>query len=531
MTDQTEILEQDKSRFYWFLKNSRDRIFGGIKNWIKNHKILSIVLALILIYVLFTGRAAYQPLFLIIRKYLALILVVAVVFWLFSRRFKKNPWKKNFVPTIILILFLAASWIFGPGIHDYVGLYLHYSKLKKVEMTEMPITDHERIQPINSIRTLINQEALNETEEATSPRFVRGHNGKYYFTSCVGPSTNYKAQQFSKNMYEILSVPVYMPSPVFSKKYRADVDFEIGELLLFSKETDNAVTKRFGLGKYFTCEPARPLYMQDDAGKWVQVVPIIKWKGFFFPRPVFGGVYVIEQSDVDGGYMNRVLLGKGKFYSPEEVLKTKFLKGQNLQPHEVVTFTANSFKFANGFLAPMPGYHEGDIRIPKLVEDQNSMPYVTYFHIKDNPKLFNYFGLEPFEENKRGLSLSLFIAGDDDQEVYFIDHRSEKFIGSSAVPSKIQESKKNYDWSVNYAAESRPYVATVDGVNRFFWLSTVVSKAGEGKGDYIGGSIPELCLTDAVYGKVVWVNQDSLANSQLWTTQAAQEMKYYWEQE
>ena len=528
MTDINEKQIEDKSRLYWFFHNSKERIANRIRNWTKKHPILLGILIFLLIYFLVTGRSSIQPAFLFIRKYLALILLVVLVFFLFLRRFKKRTWKQNIPATIVLIVFLGLSWILGPGIHNYLGSYFHYSALNKVKMTEMPLTDNERIQPHNSIRTLINQEALNETEDASSPSFVRGKDGQFYFTACIGPSKKYKVQQLTKNMYEVLKIPANSPAPSFSKENRSDVDFEIGEHLLFSKETDNAVIKRFGIGQFFNCETAEPIYIENDTGKWVQVVPIVKWKGFFFPRPVFGGVYVIEQSDVDSGYFKRVFAGKGNYISPDEIKKHKYLVGQNLMPEKVVTFTAESFKFDKGFFAPMPGFHEGDIRIPHMPDDQNSMPYVTYFDIKNNPKLYNYFGLEPFEENKRGLSLSLFIPGDSDEEVFYIDHRSEKFIGSSAVSSKIRESKKNYDWSVNYPAESRPYVTDVDGTRRFFWLSTVVSKTGTDSTEFIGGSIPELCLTDAVFGRVIWVDQDSLVDSRAWSNQVAEQMKNYW---
>ena len=32
--------------------------------------------------------------------------------------------------------------------------------------------------------------------------------------------------------------------------------------------------------------------MKNDAGEWVEVVSLIKWKGFFFPYPTFGGVVI-----------------------------------------------------------------------------------------------------------------------------------------------------------------------------------------------------------------------------------------------
>jgi hypothetical protein len=149
--------------------------------------------------------------------------------------------------------------------------------------------------------------------------------------------------------------------------------------------------------------------------------------------------------------------------------------------------------------------------------------------VDDQGKLYNFFGLEPYQESKKGLSLSLLIPGDDDQHVYFVDHRTsnDSYIGSSAISATVIESKKNYDWTKNYPAESRPYVRKIDDNYRFLWLSTIVTKAGD-QGEYIGGSIPEITLTDAKHGKVVWVHPDSLIRQDSWIIQAESELKDYW---
>ncbi len=531
MNDQIDETVEEKNRIYWFFHNIKARIGSSVRSWIKRRPFLLTFILLVILYGLFSGRGSWQPLVLYIRQYLALVLVIVLVLILFALFIRKRAWNQVIIPSILFVVFLVACWFRGPEVHNYFSLFIHYSSINKIELQEMPVSGNERIQPVNSIRTLINQEALSETEDATRPQFIKGVDGKFYFTSAVGPARNYILQRLSKNMYEVLRVPAYLPSPVFDSRHRAKVNFEIGEQLLFSHNTKNAVIKRFGLSAFFNCEPATPIYLQDDTGKWVQVVPIIKWKGFLFPRPVFGGVYVIQQLRDRDNFFARILFGKGDFISPKEIAEHNYLTGQNLQPQKALNYTANSFKFANGFLAPMPGYHEGDVRIPEMPKDQNPMPFITYFTIKNKGKLYNYFGLEPYQEDKKGLSLSLFIPGDNDDTVYFINHRTEKFIGSGAISAKIVESKKNYDWTVNYPAESRPFVRKVNGQVRFFWLSTIVSRAGNEEGDYIGGSIPEICLTDAVYGKVTWIPQDSLINSESWLREARRQMKAYWDSE
>ena len=527
-------VQEDKSRLYWFFHNIGKNIRSGIGRFIKKRPVLSLILLLAVAYLIYVGRSDIQPIVLVIRKYVLLILIVILLFWLYVRKIKRSTFKQSIVPTVLMLLVLGISWFAGPPTYRYVSLYFHYQNVKKVRIAEVPESGFERIQPIHSIRTLINQEALSETEDATMPKFVRGKDGKYYFSSGVGPSKEYKLQQVSKNMYEVLNVPANLPSPVFSKSHRAEVEFEIGELLLFSKHYHSAVVKTFGLNKYFNYEPGEPVFLENEHGVWIQVVPLIKWKGILFPRPVFGGVVLIDPKGPEDGYFSRVLLGKGDYLSPDQVLENEMLKGQNLIPEEVSDFIAESFRFANGFWAPFPGYHEGDIRIPSYKGAHKSQPFVVHFSMKEEgEKLYSYYGLEPYQESKKGLSLSLLIPGDNDKQVYFVDHRESKdsYIGSSAVSAKIIESKKNYDWEKNYPAESRPYVRMIDGKSRFFWLSTIVTKAGEGQSDFISGSIPEICLTEAVYGKVVWINQDSLTDQNSWARLAERELKGYWEAE
>ena len=523
-------MKEEKGRLYWLLFNIRKGLFSSIKGTVKKWPVLSIIVLLLLAYFLFTGRGFIQPLILGIRKYIVLLVLIALVLRHYLRLLKKSNWKRGVVLSVVTSAFVLLCWFTGPSIYRYLSLFVHYTRLEKVALATMPESGFERIQPFNSIKTLINQEALSETEDATFPRFVRMKNGNYAFSSCIGPSEEYKIQQLNKNQYEIISVPAQMPSPVFTRDHRTEVSFNIGELLLFSHQVEYAVIKRFNFWQYLNYEPSDPVFIQNNLGKWVQVVPLIKWTGLFFPRPVFGGAVLIGEAESNVSFFYRLLLGAGQMVSIDSIAAHSFLKGQNLMPKRVVDFIAESFRFSAGFLAPMPGYHEGDIRIPALPQDQSPQPFVTYFNLRAEGKVYNYYGLEPYQREKKGLSLSLFIAGDSDKTVFYIDHRNtgETFIGSSAVPAKIIESKKNYDWSENYPAESRPFVRNVEGHARLFWLSTIVTRAGKGKGEYIGGSIPEICLTDAIYGKVVWINQDSLINQEAWIRQVSSEMQEFW---
>lgn len=519
----------------WLLRNIWLRIYGLISKLIRRNKTLAALLGLLILYTLIVTRGSYQPLVLELRKYYLLGVFVLLLSGLFTRLWKNRNWK---IRTLLTLVFAALIWFIfrtGPAVYRYLALYRHYRLMEKVELVRLPLTGHERIQPFNSIATLINQEALSETEDATRPRFVRKPDGTYTYTSCLGPSKGYRIQQFSKNMYQMLEVPAALPSPNFSARYREEVDFPTGEFLLFSKNVETATCKRFGFFKYMNYEPADVIFLRNDEGNWVQVVSLIRWKGFLFPRPVFGGVMIHEQKGKGPGFVGRLFAGYGTYLSPGEITQIKFLSGQNLIPERVARFAAESFRFRNGFFAPMPYYHEGDIRIPDLPRDQSPQPFVVYAEISENSegKIYSYFGLEPYQEQKKGLSLSLFIPGDGEDKVYFMDHdkRQDAYIGSSAIPAKIVESKKNYDWSENYPAEARPFVREINGKRRFFWLSTVVTRAGADGKAFIGGSIPEITLTDANYGRVIWISQDSISETRHWARAVQKEMQIIWQKE
>jgi hypothetical protein len=535
VTNPTQISaqqEDDKGRLYWLVYNLRTRTARRIGAWIKRKPFVAIIVFLVTLYFLFVMRAMYQPLVLGIRKYFFWIILALVVIWIIRKVFRRSAVWKKVMGSLVSLLLLIAVALFIPRVVHYVSQYVYYNELNKVPLDRLPETGHERIQPISSIHTLTEQEALSETEDATMPRFVRNSDGELVYTTAIGPSQAYKVQQFTKDMYQVIHIPGQLPSPNFSSAYRDTVDFEIGEFLLLSKNTHTAVVKRLDPWQFCTMEPSDPIYMQNDNGDWVQVVGLTKWIGLIFPRPVFGGVMVIEQQSSTDNYFKRLFLGKGTFIPAEQIPGHPYLRGQDVMPREVTRYIAESFRFRRGFMAPMPGYHEGDIRVPKLPEGQDPQPFVVYSNLNNTAgKLYNYFGLEPFEEAKKGLSVSLFIPGDGMREIFYIDHTTSgnAYLGSSAVSAKIIESRKEYDWSYSYPAETRPYIRNVNGRERLFWLSTIVTRAGDGHNRSIGGSLPEITITDAVHGNVTWIPKELVGSPDRWLEVVEEEMKSYWQ--
>jgi hypothetical protein len=155
-----------------------------------------------------------------------------------------------------------------------------------------------------------------------------------------------------------------------------------------------AAIKRFDPWRYINYEPTHVRYIRDDTGEWVQVIPLIYWKGWLLPRPTFGGVMVIRQKTGAADGLSALLTGAGEWIKADEIGDYAYLRGQNLVPEQVSTFVAESFRFTHGFASPMPGYHLGDIRVPNLPGDQNDQPFTCFFDFGEDAKLYQYFALE-----------------------------------------------------------------------------------------------------------------------------------------
>jgi len=247
--------------------------------------------------------------------------------------------------------------------------------------------------------------------------------------------------------------------------------------------------------------------------QWVQVVSLIKWKGFLFPYPTFGGVMVIENGEHDfSDYIERIFLGKGTYISPDEMNKHPYLTRQNTLSEKVSRLQAESLKFLGGFSDPLPWNMETAVKIPDLPDDQNQQPFVTDFDFTSTDieafnGLYHWFGLEPVGDERTSLTYSVLIPADGTNKLYYYDHASKKegYAGVSAMPLKVIESRKEFDWSVNKPVEFRPYIKDIAGRKRMFFLGTI-SAIREGSDNFDGSATPDLALIDSEYRDVVWID-------------------------
>ena len=479
----------------------------------KRQKRITIIVGIILLIALFVLRDDYQPFLLFLRKFFFIILLCGIVLFFGLRKFRKTPstGKRLGILGLLLVFFgllYAVGWHYK--MYDYMKTYNVFNHLNKVEIDELPLTQNERIQPLRNIFSMAN-ESVGETKDVSLPHLVRVDNENKW-TMAIQPSEKYIMQRISDNTEEIFSVSSTTPFPRFSNENRIPVTFSIGESLKFSRNTYNAVVQRFNFFQLFTMEPSDTFYMKNDEGQWVEVVSLIKWKGFLFPYPTFGGVMVIENGEHDfNDYMERILIGKGTYIKPEEMHKYPYLIRQNTLAEEVSRLQAESLKFLGGFTDPLPWNMETAVKIPEMPEDQNQQPYVTDFDFSGTNTdayngLYHWFGLEPVGDERTSLTFSVFIPSDGTDKLYYYDHASKKqgYAGVTAMPLKVIESRKEFDWDANSPVEFRPYIKDIAGRKRLFFLGTISAKNEAGQFD--GSATPDLALIDAEYRDVVWID-------------------------
>ncbi|MEO1011044.1 MAG: hypothetical protein AAFX53_07025 [Bacteroidota bacterium] len=499
----------------------------------KRQKKIIIFGGLLLLLLLFFLRDDYQPALLFLRKYIFIILFSGLFLWLMLSRFRRAPSAGRRILILIgIFAFFTLFWFLGRhlGLYRYMQTYNVYSNLNKIQIHELPLTQNERIQPFNNIVTMA-YESIGETQEISLPQLVRV-SGTNQWTMAVQPAEEYYWQRISDNTEEIFAVESTSPFPRFSSENRIPVTFSIGESLAFSRNTYNAVVQRFNIFQLFTMQPSDVFYMKNDAGKWVQVVSLVKWNGFFFPYPTYGGVMVIDAGEHNfTDYLERIAIGKGTYIPPSKIKEYPFLRGQNTLSEEVSRIQAQSLQFLGGFTDPLPWNMKTAVKIPELPDDQNQQPFVTDFDFEGiqgtaQGGLYHWFGLEPIGEERTSLAFSVLIPADGTKELYYYDHASKKegLAGVSAMPLKVKESRKEYDWSVNKPVEFRPFIKEIAGRKRLFVLGTVAA-VRDGSSQFDGAATPDLALVDVEYRDVIWIDAKHPSN---WTTTILDQLGETW---
>lgn len=492
-----------------------------------------IILGIIAVLLLFFLRDDYQPALLFLRRYIFVLLLGGLFLWLMLSKFRSAVSAGKRVLLLLGIVgFFAILWFFGwkLELYNYMQTYNVYKNLNMEELTELPLTQNERIQPFNNIVTMA-YESVGETQEVSLPQLVRVDSTNQW-TMAVQPAKEYTWQRMNDNTEELFTVESTSPFPRFSKENRIPITFSIGESLAFSRNTYNAVVQRFNIFQLFTLQPSDVFYMKNDEDKWVQVVSLIKWKGFFFPYPTYGGVMVIDAGIHDiSDYVERITIGKGTYIPASEIKNHPYLTRQNTLAEEISRVQAQSLQFLGGFTDPLPWNMKTAVKIPDLPEDQNQQPYVTDFDFigmktEAYDGLYHWFGLEPIGDERTSLAFSVMIPADGTDKLYYYNHaaRKEGMAGVSAMPLKVIESRKEYDWSANKPVEFRPFIKNIAGRKRMFVIGTIAAVREDSK-KFDGAATPDLALVDAEYRDVIWIDAKHPSR---WTSTILEQLGETW---
>ncbi len=527
-----EAEKDNHGALYWFAR----RVLGGVGRFYGRHWFAGTIFLVLFVGITFWLRPLYQPYVLGVRKFSFLVPLFAPIAFFLSWAVRKRSLHFKILIWAVIIALIGGAWKWESGAYHYCKLYLRYRDLPKTELTQLPLTDHERIQPLHSVYTQA-LENMTDVERPTRFDFVR-IGDEYHFTAAIEPAKSIR--QTVGSITELLSVPGTVPAANFAPESRIKVHFNEGETMYLSHNIFTSVRRAFSPSLFWSYEPSDVFRVQNDKGEWVQVVSLIHWTGILFPRPEFGGVYIVPQADSSPAEaLRRTLWGSGTWVPPERLAEHPFLIGQNTVAFDISRFAAESFRFQYGFWAPAPGYHYNDIRIPELPGDQNAMPYTCFFRLseaKGQDKLYQYFAMEPYDADKQGLTLSIFYPADGIGSVYYYRHNERGGVvsGVSAIAAKVMESKKQYDWTRHRPVEHLPYIKDMAGGRRFFWKTTVITMKDpivDAKGNkdstqfYIAGTVPEIVFTDTVTKMPTWVDSH---HPETWAQDLETQMKDIW---
>lgn len=520
---------------------------------LRSHPENTVFLTVLMLLFSFAERPYVQPYLVLVLRYLpGLLLAVGIaigVWWVL----KRYSVRIQAAGGAFALAVFAVILVWGPDWHDFLAYWLRYQEFRHeiidLKKGQFYRTSDDRALPLGGVDGLI-RDHINDNELSSPPDYVRV-DGRFGWTADVGPANLWG--RFAHDVVEFMFIPGTATSPDLSRRAPIQVNFDVGENLLFSRNLETCVRRSFGPWRFFNYQPGNILRMKDDSGKWVYVVSLVRWSWNtlgFFPWPEFGGVQVIEQN---GPYRSwrvfgidwhkwlvdwpeHVIVGCGHWIPPENVHAHAFLTGQNIVPYEASRFMAESNRFQAGFLGPTRFSRQGDVRIADTPEDLNFQPYVLRALPVENGewKLYQWFGLQPYDKDKCGLAISLLVPADGIGPKYRYNHAAlgEHPNGPTCIADKVRARQGESYWANRRPAEPIPYVHVIADSNgnvapRLMYKPVIVTKKLRREGEeplFIPGTPPETWIVDAYRGFPVRVGPDPRE----WDEQLRKELGPVW---
>jgi len=193
---------------------------------------------------------------------------------------------------------------------------------------------------------------------------------------------------------------------------------------------------RLSLKKYFVTYSSEPIYVKDDSGSWVTVVPYMKYKGFPFTVPYWGGVMIVKP---DGTLTD---------YTPEQAQSLSYLAGNRIYPKELTLFYANSYAYKNGILNNW-FLHKDQTEVVSLPGDE------PILHVTTSEGFKQMVVTEPYGRSYGIYKIFLFDATSGKREIISYDINSQ-LTGPVVAADYIKREFPSYNWSSFVLSEPRP---------------------------------------------------------------------------
>lgn len=213
---------------------------------------------------------------------------------------------------------------------------------------------------------------------------------------------------------------------------------------------------RLLLKKYFVNYTNEPIYLKNDQGKWITVVPYMTYKGFPFTVPQWGGVMVVNAD------------GSMEDYTPEQAQALSYLKGNRIHPKELSEYYANSYAYKGGLLNKW-FLHKNETQVVSLPGDESIIHTATAEGFKQ------VIVAEPYGESYGIYKIFMVDATTGKREIISYDQKSQ-LTGPIAAADYIKKEFPTFDWTTFSLAEPRPLVVN----QKLYWLLSIIPNDSAG---------------------------------------------------
>lgn len=213
---------------------------------------------------------------------------------------------------------------------------------------------------------------------------------------------------------------------------------------------------QLNLKKYFVTYSSEPIYLKNDQGKWVTVVPYMKYRGFPFTVPYWAGVMVVQSN------------GTITDYTPEQAQAVSYLKGNRLQPKEISEYYADAYAYKDGLLNKW-FLHKDQTEVVNLPSDEVVM------HVPTNEGYKQLIVAEPYGRSFGIYKIFLFDATTGKREMVEYDQNSQ-LTGPVAAADYIKRSFPTYNWTSFDLSEPRPLKVGGD----LYWMLSIIPRDAAG---------------------------------------------------